>query len=60
MAQDKHWLVRPQTIGWLWLAFIVILALTIIAELLVHLHGSLASTKHWRFTPGPALSPVSR
>lgn len=36
---DKHWLVRPQTIGGLWLVFLVILALTIIAELLVHPHG---------------------
>ena len=39
MAQDKHWLVRPRTIGWLWVIFIGILVLTIIAELLVHLHG---------------------
>ena len=36
---DKHGLVRPQTIGGLWLVFFVILALTIIAELLVHPHG---------------------
>ncbi len=28
MAKDKRWLVRPKTIGLLWLAFIVILALT--------------------------------
>ncbi len=28
MAQDKHWLVRPRTIGWFWLAYIVNLALT--------------------------------
>ena len=36
---DKHGLVRPQTIDRLWLVFLVILALTIIAELLVHPHG---------------------
>ena len=40
MAKDhKHGLVQPQTIGGLWLMFFVILALTIIAELLVHPDG---------------------
>ena len=39
MADDKHWLVRPQTISRLWVVFIVILFLTVIAERVVHLHG---------------------
>ncbi len=39
MAQDKHWLVRSQTIVRLWVVFIAILLLAIIAERVVHLHG---------------------
>jgi hypothetical protein len=40
MAKDnKHWLVRTQTIAGLWLVFLVILALTLVAELFVHAHG---------------------
>lgn len=34
----KHWLVRPQTIRWLWGAFGVILGLTVVAGLFVHQH----------------------
>lgn len=33
--QDKHWLVRPETIRTLWLVFGGILALTVIAGLFV-------------------------
>ena len=34
----QHWLVRPETIRRLWVAFIVVLALTVIAELAVERH----------------------
>ena len=34
-----HWLVRPSTIRLLWWVFVVILALTVAAQLLVHVHG---------------------
>ncbi|QID18971.1 hypothetical protein G3580_15895 [Nitrogeniibacter mangrovi] len=33
-----HWLVRPETIRKLWIAFIAILALTVVAEFFVHGH----------------------
>lgn len=36
--QNKHWLVRAKTIKLLWIIFIAILALTILAELLIHKH----------------------
>ena len=32
---DDHWLVRPATIRILWIAFIVVLALTVVAGALV-------------------------
>lgn len=35
----KHWLVRPENIRLLWRIFIVILALTVAAELFVHGHA---------------------
>ena len=34
----EHWLRRPQTIRWLWIIFIVILAATVVAELFIHRH----------------------
>ena len=34
----KHWLVRPENIRKLWIVFIVILALTVIAKLFVESH----------------------
>ncbi|MCB1959651.1 MAG: hypothetical protein KDE68_03865 [Rhodocyclaceae bacterium] len=33
-----HWLVRPETIRKLWIAFIAILALTVVAEFFVEAH----------------------
>jgi len=36
--QDKHWLVREETIRKLWIIFIAILALTVIAGIFVHQH----------------------
>ena len=32
---EKHWLVRPESIGLLWRIFLIVLALTVLAELLV-------------------------
>jgi hypothetical protein len=37
---DDHWLVRPQTIRWLWIVFIVILAMTVLADLFIDHHGA--------------------
>lgn len=34
-----HWLVRPGTIRLLWVVFIAILALTVMADFVVHPHG---------------------
>lgn len=34
----KHWLVRPENIRKLWWIFGAILALTVLAQLLVHVH----------------------
>lgn len=36
--QDKHWLLRSENIRKLWLVFIAILLLTLIADLFVHQH----------------------
>ncbi|HSM42348.1 MAG TPA: hypothetical protein VK862_16480 [Afifellaceae bacterium] len=42
MAQEKpdsdHWLVRPENIRKLWIVFIAILALTVLADLFVEHH----------------------
>lgn len=35
---QPHWLVRPSTIRLLWWVFGVILALTVIAQIFIHLH----------------------
>ncbi|AWB66435.1 hypothetical protein C2869_08340 [Saccharobesus litoralis] len=35
---DKHWLVRAKTIKYLWIGFIVVLGITILAELFIHKH----------------------
>jgi len=36
---ELHWLVRPQTIRRLWLVFIVVLAMTVVAGFFVDLPG---------------------
>lgn len=39
MAEDKpHWLDKPRNVKRLWRGFLVVLALTVLAELLVTLH----------------------
>ncbi len=37
--ENDHWLVRPGTIRLLWVAFIVVLALTVAAQLLIPVKG---------------------
>ena len=36
--EPQHWLVRPATIRLLWIVFIVVLALTVLADLFVEHH----------------------
>lgn len=36
--QEKHWLLRKDNIRKLWWAFGIVLALTVVAQLLVHVH----------------------
>ena len=36
---DDHWLVRPRTIRLLWVVFIAILALTVLAEFVIKSKG---------------------
>jgi hypothetical protein len=33
-----HWLVRPKTIRWLWVAFVAVLAATVAAGFVVDMH----------------------
>lgn len=37
--EPDHWLVRPTTIRRLWIGFAVVLALTVLADLLVERHA---------------------
>ena len=37
--KDDHWLVRPQTIRWLWIGFSAVLALTVLAQFLIKVKG---------------------
>jgi hypothetical protein len=39
---DDHWLVRPRTIRKLWIAFIAVLALTVLAGFVVEMHPHFA------------------
>jgi hypothetical protein len=36
--RDTHWLSRPATIRWLWIAFAVILIVSVAAQALAHMH----------------------
>jgi hypothetical protein len=40
MDDKPHWLDRPRNVERLWRGFLVVLALTVLAELVVHLHPS--------------------
>ena len=37
--ENDHWLVRPTTISWLWRGFIVVLAVTVLAQLVIYVKG---------------------
>lgn len=36
---NDHWLVRPRTIRWLWIAFIAVLALVVILQFVIKVKG---------------------
>ncbi|MEQ9448288.1 MAG: hypothetical protein RLN70_05180 [Rhodospirillaceae bacterium] len=36
---EKHWLVRPKTIRLLWIAMYVVLAVTVLLQIVFHVHG---------------------
>lgn len=38
MDNTPHWLEQPRNIKWLWLGFLAVLALTVLAEFFVPLH----------------------
>jgi hypothetical protein len=38
MKHDPHWLDEPRNVKRLWRGFLVVLALTVLAQLVVHLH----------------------
>lgn len=38
-AEEKHWLVRPTTITWLWRGGIVLLILVTLADFFIHTHS---------------------
>jgi hypothetical protein len=42
MKQAPHWLDEPRNVKRLWRGFLVVLALTVMAEWLVHLHPHFA------------------
>jgi len=37
--EDDHWLVRPRTIRWLWIAFSVVLAVTVAMQFVINVKG---------------------
>lgn len=37
---ERHWLLRPGTIRWLWRIFGIVLGLTVAAQLLIAVHAS--------------------
>lgn len=36
---NDHWLVRPRTIRWLWIVFSIVLALTVLAQIVIKVKG---------------------
>jgi uncharacterized membrane protein len=38
MNEQKHWLVRPDTIRLLWIGFILILLITVFPDFFIHQH----------------------
>lgn len=39
MNDDDHWLTRPRTIRKLWIGFVIVLALTVLAQGLIGIKG---------------------
>lgn len=39
-SSDNHWLTRPQTVRKLWIAFAVVLSLTVALEFIINVKGS--------------------
>ena len=39
-TEEKHWLVRPKTIRWLWIGGIFFLTLLVLADFFIHAHAS--------------------
>lgn len=37
-TEEKHWLVRPGTIRWLWRGGFVVLTLVVLADFFIHTH----------------------
>lgn len=37
--QHDHWLVRPNTIRWLWIGFYIVLAATVLAQFFIKVKG---------------------
>lgn len=42
MPESTHWLDKPDNVKRLWRGFLVVLALTVLAQLVVHLHPHFA------------------
>ena len=49
MKSHLHWLVRPSTIRLLWIAFSVILALTVVPDVFMSHHGHFGIDDTWGF-----------
>lgn len=45
----KHWLVRPETIRWLWIISIIVLIVIVLWELLLHRHPYFSIDKIFGF-----------
>jgi hypothetical protein len=39
MNEQQHWLVRPDTIRLLWIGFILVLLITVLADFFIHQHA---------------------
>ena len=37
---EKHWLVRSKTVRFLWIIMIAVLAITLLLQLGIHIHGA--------------------
>ena len=50
--KQLHWLVRPGTIRWLWWIFGGVLALTVAAQLFIHVHDYFGVDGWFGFSAG--------